>query len=375
MQEFWLSPQNPLTVATIGEILAQQITVRYAPATGSASGKAVLSASLSPTDLAAKALGLGLEVPGEIVPLLLLLQADFLLKSSVPVDSAVIARLLEFYQYGILPQVFTQGLVATPVAHLLLPVFGEGKVYYQGYLLQAADVHDIFSWQPVTAVANELASWLTTPTLGAGYLVYDFIRLQQLYQFARNILPALSSESNQINFFPALLTQLAEQLNAFLAQPAEQALLLPSLAQQLTQLLAAFSEYTAQRFSDQHFTTEQSNLTGFGEITSRELQQLAQTLAAENSLLYKVSYGEPTAENSRLANRLFTQLSAMRQSLEKILALVTVAYVSEAALPTAEINLPADLAAAYRKQVSDVLPETSFAELIRKTIAFMYAFV
>ncbi|MDQ3291814.1 MAG: aromatic amino acid lyase, partial [Bacteroidota bacterium] len=159
-ETFWLQSQNYLTVESIQNILAKKVILKYSPELHHPvhqENKGSVAENANPNELTAFSLGLGDEVPAEITRVMLLLSADYFAKNPIPDSSHIILRILELYDFEITPQVFSQGLYSSPTAHLLSPVFGSAKVYFQGYLLNAADVHDIFSWQ--------VLSWpITLPT-------------------------------------------------------------------------------------------------------------------------------------------------------------------------------------------------------------------
>lgn len=368
---FQLSLANSLTVATIEEILAGRILAEYTPEIAIDAVVYAAAASMSLTDFAALAIGLGAEMPPELTRLFMLLQADAIVKNE-PVLAAAAARLLEFYRYGILPQVFTQGLFGTPTTHVLLPVFGESKVYYQGYLLQAADIHDIFSWQPVPWLSVLPATLAQDASFGLSYLIYSFLQFQKLYRFTQTILPTISD-----HLFPGQISQLEEQLNQALAQPQNQQLSLSGIANQLEKLLTKCGEQVAQYFGK--YTSETTIsirlVTENRPVAPAYIQQLVETLAMENLFLYQSGSGDVYENTTEPTTRLLIQPYRLLQNLEQLLALVALVHLTEPVTAEAPLNIPADLPAAYRKQVLNVLKGATFNELIQKTITFMYATV
>lgn len=54
------------------------------------------------------------------------------------VQLVTVNRLIDFYNFDILPVVYTQGSLGasgdlSPLAHLCLPLINEGEVYYDGF--------------------------------------------------------------------------------------------------------------------------------------------------------------------------------------------------------------------------------------------------
>ena len=78
------------------------------------------------------ACGTGEEVPSEIVKLMLLLKIQSLSYGYSGVQLVTVLRLIDFYNNDILPVIYTQGSLGAsgdlaPLAHLALPLIGEGK--------------------------------------------------------------------------------------------------------------------------------------------------------------------------------------------------------------------------------------------------------
>jgi histidine ammonia-lyase len=87
--------------------------------------------------LRSHACGLGSEVEPAIVRLMLILKAQSLSLGHSGVRLVTVQRLLDFYNHDILPVIYTQGSLGAsgdlaPLAHLALPLIGEGEVIMQG---------------------------------------------------------------------------------------------------------------------------------------------------------------------------------------------------------------------------------------------------
>ncbi|HTA28708.1 MAG TPA: aromatic amino acid ammonia-lyase, partial [Bacteroidia bacterium] len=79
------------------------------------------------------ACGAGEEVPKEIVQLMLLLKIQSLSYGHSGVDISTVERLVDFFNHHITPVVYQQGSLGAsgdlaPLAHLCLPLIGEGEV-------------------------------------------------------------------------------------------------------------------------------------------------------------------------------------------------------------------------------------------------------
>ncbi|MDQ8013532.1 MAG: aromatic amino acid ammonia-lyase, partial [Flavobacterium nitrogenifigens] len=81
--------------------------------------------------------GTGEEVPAEIVKMMLLLKIQSLSYGHSGVQLITLQRLVDFYNNDILPIIYTQGSLGAsgdlaPLAHLSLPLIGEGIVLFEG---------------------------------------------------------------------------------------------------------------------------------------------------------------------------------------------------------------------------------------------------
>ena len=100
------------------------------------------------------ACGTGEEVPQEIVKLMLLLKIQSLSYGHSGVQLQTVERLVDFYNNDILPVIYTQGSLGAsgdlaPLAHLSLPLLGEGEVNYDGFRQPSKKVLEKMGWQPI----------------------------------------------------------------------------------------------------------------------------------------------------------------------------------------------------------------------------------
>lgn len=84
------------------------------------------------------ACGTGDEVPAEIVKIMLLLKIQSLSYGHSGVQLITVERLIDFYNNDIFPVIYEQGSLGAsgdlaPLAHLSLPLLGEGEVYHDGF--------------------------------------------------------------------------------------------------------------------------------------------------------------------------------------------------------------------------------------------------
>ena len=111
------------------------------------------------------ACGTGEVVPEDIVKLMLLLKIQSLSYGNSGVQLVTVERLIDFYNNDILPVVYNQGSLGasgdlSPLAHLSLPLIGEGEVFADGFRQPTHKVLASFGWEPIAVSYTHL----TLPT-------------------------------------------------------------------------------------------------------------------------------------------------------------------------------------------------------------------
>src|SRR5690606_27214411 len=106
------------------------------------------------------ACGTGSEVPADIVRLMLVLKVQSLSYGNSGVQLETVERLIDFYNNDILPVVYTQGSLGAsgdlaPLAHLSLPLMGEGEVYFEGKKQHTSEILKKFDWKPIALQSKE----------------------------------------------------------------------------------------------------------------------------------------------------------------------------------------------------------------------------
>lgn len=120
------------------------------------------------------AVGVGPDLPQEVVRAMLLVRANTLALGFSGVRPIVILRLLELLNSGVTPRVPAQGSLGAsgdlaPLAHLALVLIGEGEAYYDGERLPGAEALRTVGLQPVTLEAKEGLALLNGTSLMVGY--------------------------------------------------------------------------------------------------------------------------------------------------------------------------------------------------------------
>lgn len=135
------------------------------------------------------ACGMGDEVPQEIVRLMLLLKVHGLGRGYSGVRASIVQRLADFYNLGITPVVYELGSLGAsgdlaPLAHLCLPLFGKGKVYYKGERMQAAAALQQAGLQPMALAAKEGLALLNGTQFMSSYITWSMMAARRLSKWA-----------------------------------------------------------------------------------------------------------------------------------------------------------------------------------------------
>jgi len=144
------------------------------------------------------ACGTGDEVPEAVVQLILLLKIKNMSLGYSGVRLALVQRLVDFYNAGVLPQIFQLGSLGAsgdlaPLAHLALPLIGEGKVRIKGKLCAAKSLEKKFGWKPLKLHAKEGLAMLNGTQFSTAYGLWAVLRFKKLLQQA-NMIAALSMD-------------------------------------------------------------------------------------------------------------------------------------------------------------------------------------
>ena len=163
------------------------------------------------------ACGTGEEVPAELVKRMLLLKIIGLSHGHSGVQVATVERLIFFYNNEILPVVYQQGSLGAsgdlaPLAHLSLPLIGEGEVYFKGEKVASKSVLANFSLEPIQLQSKEGLALLNGTQFMSAYASYAVANSIQLWE-QWNQVAALSLEGydGRINPFQANVNEIRNQ--------------------------------------------------------------------------------------------------------------------------------------------------------------------
>lgn len=145
------------------------------------------------------ACGSGDKVPDEIVKIMLFLKIQSLSYGNSGVHLKTVERLIDFFNYDVLPVVYTQGSLGAsgdlaPLAHLSLPLLGMGEVVHEGKLVPTGTVNEKFGWEPVELASKEGLALLNGTQFMGAYGVYILLKAFELEKWA-DIIGALSLDA------------------------------------------------------------------------------------------------------------------------------------------------------------------------------------
>ena len=161
--------------------------------------------------LRSHACGVGEPYPPEIVRAALLLRANALAKGYSGARAVIVEQLVEFLNRGLLPHVPSRGSVGAsgdlaPLAHLALPLIGEGEAWFEGERLSGADALAAAGLEPIRLQAKEGLSLVNGTQFMAAFGALGLVRARRLARTA-DIACAVSLEALQgsrTSFFPAI---------------------------------------------------------------------------------------------------------------------------------------------------------------------------
>jgi histidine ammonia-lyase len=163
------------------------------------------------------ACGIGAEVPHFLVKRMLLLKILSLSHGNSGVQLQTVERLIYFFNNNILPVVFEQGSLGAsgdlaPLAHLSLPLIGEGEVRYNGNTYQTHELYQKLGLQAIRLKSKEGLALLNGTQFMGAYLSYAVSEANNMWR-KWNSIAALS-----IDAFHGKLDPFHENVNAIRKQ-------------------------------------------------------------------------------------------------------------------------------------------------------------
>lgn len=178
--------------AYLDEKVASSNSLIYGINTGFGS---LCDTAISPEDLEqlqrnlvlSHACGMGERVPEEIVRRLLILKIMGLSHGASGVQLETVERLVFFFNHHIHPVVFQQGSLGAsgdlaPLAHLVLPLLGEGTVLFEGKEYASREINQRFGLEPIVLRSKEGLALLNGTQFMSGYASYAVSHARKLWK-------------------------------------------------------------------------------------------------------------------------------------------------------------------------------------------------
>ena len=142
--------------------------------------------------------GTGEEVPTEIVKLMLLFKIQSLSYGHSGIQLQTVERLIAFYNNDILPVIYTQGSLGAsgdlaPLAHLSLPLLGEGEVYFEGKKVHSSIIMKRFDWEPIVLQSKEGLALLNGTQFMSAYGAHILLKANK-FSYLADLIGAISLE-------------------------------------------------------------------------------------------------------------------------------------------------------------------------------------
>ena len=139
--------------------------------------------------LRSHAVGVGEPMFEPVVRLILLMKAASLARGYSGIRELVIDRLFAFYNLGITPVIPCQGSVGAsgdlaPLAHLCLPLIGEGEVFFEGKRMPAAQALAQAKLEPIRLSAKEGLALINGTQVSTGLAIDALLATERLFEAA-----------------------------------------------------------------------------------------------------------------------------------------------------------------------------------------------
>ncbi|MFN8324920.1 histidine ammonia-lyase [Flavobacterium sp.] len=202
-----LSEEAKINIAKCREYLDKKMATQVEPIYGINTGFGSLcNVKISNENLSqlqenlvkSHACGTGEEVPHEIVKIMLLLKIQSLSYGNSGVQLQTVERLVDFYNHDVLPVIYSQGSLGAsgdlaPLAHLSLPLIGEGEVHHDGYRQPAMKVLQKFNWKPIVLQSKEGLALLNGTQFMSSYGCYVLLKAMK-NSYLADVIAAISLE-------------------------------------------------------------------------------------------------------------------------------------------------------------------------------------
>ncbi len=138
------------------------------------------------------ACGVGERAPKDVVRIMLLLKIQSLSYGYSGCKLDTVERLIDFFNNDITPVVYRQGSLGAsgdlvPLAHLCLPLVGEGEVEMDGKVISSNKMLHRMGWHPIEMASKEGLALLNGTQNMSAYAVWSLIEAKRLSDWADRI--------------------------------------------------------------------------------------------------------------------------------------------------------------------------------------------
>ena len=152
------------------------------------------------------ACGVGKEIELPIVKLMLLLKINALSFGFSGIRLQTVEKLIFFFNNDILPVVFESGSLGAsgdlaPLAHLSLPLIGEGMVYYQNKKVKSNELLRNLNQEIIELDSKEGLALLNGTQFMAAHATHSYLKLESLFEWSNKI-AALSLDAFNCRLSP-----------------------------------------------------------------------------------------------------------------------------------------------------------------------------
>lgn len=142
--------------------------------------------------LLSHAAGVGEFLPTAIVKLILLLKINSLARGYSGVRQASIDVLIKLYNTEIYPCIPAKGSVGAsgdlaPLAHLTLPLIGEGSAFHQGKIISGSEALTLINEKPLILAPKEGLAFINGTQVSCAIALYHYFAAQDLFTAAITI--------------------------------------------------------------------------------------------------------------------------------------------------------------------------------------------
>jgi histidine ammonia-lyase len=158
------------------------------------------------------AFGTGDLVPEPVVKIMLLLKIQNLSLGYSGVKVETLERLCDMYNANVIPLIYQLGSLGAsgdlaPLAHLSLPLIGEGEVYHNGKRRSSAEVLKELGWKPLKLEMKEGLALLNGTQFSLSYGLWALMEAERLSYLA-DLIAAIS-----VDAFGCVMTSFDERLH------------------------------------------------------------------------------------------------------------------------------------------------------------------